>query len=216
MKSSMNKLAFKKWSAILTLSLLLSVIVAHTYAQSSLQVGLKAGGNFFKVGGRSFDGKTYPGFSAGAYGKLNFTSKWSLQPELLFNQTICKTSDEFGQIYNGLTGQLVALNYVAVPVLLVFKPVPELSILLGPQYGYLISQTTGLLGGASDQGQKAFNKNDLSIVFGGQLNLGKVIFGLRYSAGLNNISFSTTDTWRQYGLQAYVGYQIWDLKLRKK
>ena len=211
----MNKLAFNKWSGILAF-LLLTASVTTTYGQSSLQVGLKAGGNFFKVGGRSFDGKTYPGFSAGAYGKLNFTSKWSLQPELLFNQTICKTSDDFSSIYRGLTDQLVSLNYVAIPVLISFKPIPELSILLGPQYGYLVSQTTGLLGGPGDQGKNAFNKNDLSLVFGGQLNLGKVIFGLRYSAGLNNISFETTDTWRQYGIQAYLGYQLWDVKLRKK
>ncbi|HLZ87494.1 MAG TPA: porin family protein [Puia sp.] len=217
MKPSMNKLAFNKWSAPLALLLLLlTASVSHTYAQQSLELGLKAGGNLMKVGGRSFHGKSYPGFSAGVYGKLNFTSKWSLQPEIDWNQTIAKTTDEFNALYGGVSFQQVNLNYVAIPVLLSFKPVPELSILLGPQYAYLVSQTTGLLQYPNDAGKNAFNHNDLSIVFGGQLNLGKVIFGLRYTAGLNNISFSTTDTWRQYGFQAYIGYQLWDLKLRKK
>jgi hypothetical protein len=218
MKSSMNNLAFKKWSATLILFfLLLTASVTHAYAQQSLELGLKAGGNLMKIGGRSFDGKSYPGFSAGVYGKLNFTSKWSLQPELVWNQTIAMTGDEFSTIYpGGVNNTQVNLNYVAIPVLLSFKPVPELSLLLGPQYGFLASQTTGLLQGPGQTSQNTFNKNDLSIVFGGQLNLGKVIIGLRYSAGLNNISFSTTDTWRQYGYQAYIGYQFKDYKLRKK
>lgn len=196
--------------------LLLTLMTTKSFAQQSLQLGLKAGSNFFKIGGRSFDGKIKPAFSGGAYGELNFTKHWSIQPELLFNQTIAKTSAEFNQIYGGVSFQQVTLNYVTIPVLFVYKPVPELSILLGPQYGYLVSQTTDLLQNPSDRGKDAFNKNDLSIVFGGQLNLGKVKIGLRYSAGLNNISFRSTDTWRQYGLQAYLAYQIKDLNLKKK
>ncbi|HEY6900612.1 MAG TPA: porin family protein, partial [Puia sp.] len=194
----------------------LIITASHANAQQSLQLGLKAGGNFFKVGGRSFDGKVKPSFSGGVYGELNFTSRWSIQPELLFNQTIAKTSDNFNSIYHGVSFQQVSLNYIALPVLVVFKPVPELSILVGPQYGYLLAQTTGLLQDPADRGRDAFNKNDLSIVFGGQLNLGKVKFGARYSAGLNNICFRTTDSWRQYGFQVYLGYQIKDIKLKKK
>lgn len=204
----MNKLAF--------FLLLLTASVTHGYAQQSLQLGIKAGGDLMKIGGRSFDGKQYPGFSAGVYGKLNFTSKWSLQPELDWNQTIAKTTTDFTDIYGGVGLQQVNLNYIALPVLVSFKPVPELSILVGPQYGYLVTQTENLLQSPGEQNLKAFNHNDLSLVFGGQLNLNKFIFGIRYSAGLNNICFRTTDTWRQYGFQAYVGFQFEDRKLKKK
>jgi len=213
----MNKLAFNKWSASLSLALLLLITsVTHTYAQQSLEWGLKAGGNLMKIGGRSFDGKQYPGFSAGVWGKLNFTSKWSIQPEIVWNQTIGKTSDNFNSIYGGASDQLVNLNYAAIPILVSFKPAPWLSILVGPQYGFLVTQTTDLLQYPADRGRNAFNRNDLSIVWGGQINLNKVIFGLRFQNGLNNISFRTTDTWRQYGFQAYIGYQLGDFKLRKK
>jgi hypothetical protein len=215
MKPSMNKLAFNKWSASLSLALLLLITsVSHTYAQQSLEWGIKAGGNFMKVGGRSFDGKQYPGFSAGVWGKLNFTSKWSIQPEIVWNQTIGHTSDEFNTIYHGASDQQVNLNYAAIPIFVSFKPAPWLSILVGPQYGFLVTQTTELL--PQQPGKKAFNRNDLSIVWGGQVNLNKLLFGLRYTAGLNNICFSTTDTWRQYGFQFYIGYQLGDFKLRKK
>jgi Outer membrane protein beta-barrel domain len=215
MKSSKNKLdLMKRIGAFALTVLLLTASVSTIQAQSSLQLGVKGGVDYMKIGGRSFDGKRYPGFSGGIYGQLNFTSKWSLQPELNYNQTIGKTSDEFNTIYQGVSEQSVNLNYVSVPVLLVFKPQPWFSLLVGPQYGYLFSQTTNLLQGASQQNQKAFTKSDLSIVFGGQLYLNKITFGLRYAAGLNNICFSTTDAWRQYGLQIYVAYQLKDLKLK--
>ena len=207
----------KRVGAIALSLMLLTLITTNVDAQQSLQLGVKAGANFFKVGGRSMNTKIQPGFSGGVYGELNFTSKWSLQPELLFNQTVTQTSDNFNQIYpgNGVSHAQAINSYVALPVLIVFKPVPELSILLGPQYGYLVSQTKGLLYQEPNKG--AFGKSDLSLVFGGQLNLGKVKIGARYSAGLNNINgINTSDTWRQYGLQFYLGYQIKDIKLKKK
>ena len=220
MKSSMNKLDLRKGIGAIALTvLLLTASAFSSQAQSSLQLGIKAGTDYIKLGGRSFDGKHYPGFSAGVYGKLNFTSKWYLQPELDYNQTIGKTSDDFTTIYGGYGEQQVNLNYVSVPILLGFKPIPELSILLGPQYGFLFAQTQNLLQSnlsSNEGGTNAFKKSDVSIVFGGQLNLSKVVFGIRYYNNLNNISFRTTDTWRQYGFQVYVGYQIKDMKLKKK
>ena len=215
MKSSKNKLDLLKSFGAFALSLLLlTASVSSLQAQSSLELGIKGGMDYMKIGGRSFDQKHYPGFSAGIYGRLNFSSKWSLQPELDYNQTIGKTVDEFTQIYQGVSDQLVNLNYVSVPVLVVFKPQPWFSLLVGPQYGYLVSQTTSLLQGAGQQNQKAFSHSDASIVFGGQLYTGKVMLGIRYAAGLNNICFSTTDTWRQYGYQVYLTYQLKDLKLK--
>ena len=83
--------------------LLLTASTIRTYAQSSLELGIKGGGDYMKIGGRSFDGKRYPGFQAGIYGQLNFTSKWSLQPELNFSQTIGKTSDNLAAAIAGET-----------------------------------------------------------------------------------------------------------------
>ena len=228
MKSSMNPLSISMRSqpksivlkrvAILVLTF---TMAAHSYAQQSIQWGLKAGVNYFKIGGRSFDNTYSPSFSGGAYAEINFSSKWALQPELLFNQVQGKTGAGFAQIYNGVSGQLVTVDYLAVPVLLAFRPIPELSILLGPQYGFAIAQTTGLLGPQGTSGgspnANAFSHSDFSVIFGGQLNLGKIKVGLRYSEGLVNVNaINSTDAWRVYGLQAYFAYQIGDIKVRKK
>jgi hypothetical protein len=197
-------------------TLLLTLTAAHSFAQKSMEWGLKAGGNYFKVGGRSFNQAYNVSFSGGAYAELNYTSKFTIQPEFLFNQVLCKTSGEFSQIYAGLEPvafQLVSLDYIAVPILLVYKPVPLISVIVGPQYSYLIAQTQGLL--QADKNKAAFHHSELALVFGAQMNLGKVKVGLRYQEGLNNINaINTTDTWQTYGLQLYFGFQIKDRKLK--
>ena len=196
--------------------LLLTVTAVHSYAQKSMEWGLKAGGNFFKVGGRSFDNTYNLSFSGGAYAQINYTKSFSIQPELLFNQVLCKTSQEFNQIYSGygpVSNQLVSVDYIAVPILLVYKPIPLLSILVGPQYSYAIAQTKNLLQTYSSP--NVFNHSDFSLVFGGQLNMGKMKVGLRYQEGLVNINnVNSSDAWRTYGAQLYFAYQIGARKLK--
>lgn len=210
--------AFKKGTGVVALSLLiLTLTTANADAQESLQLGVKGGINFIKVGGRSFDTKTQPGANLGVYGELNFSKQWVLQPELMWNMVVTQSSDQFGQIYpgQGVSNAQAINNYIALPVLVAFKPTPELSIIIGPQYGYLFNQTKGLL--YTDRNKGVFSHSDLSLVFGGQLNLGKVKIGLRYTDGLNTINgINSSDGWRQYGFQAYLGYQIKDLKLKKR
>jgi hypothetical protein len=196
--------------------LVLTLTVTQAYAQKSMEWGLKAGGNYFKVGGRSFDNTYNLSFSGGAYAEINYSSKFTIQPELLFNQVLAKTGAGFTQIYPnyGAVGfQLVSVDYIAVPILIVYKPVPILSILVGPQYSYAIAQTQKLL--QAFPNQNAFAKSEVALVFGAQLNLSKVKVGLRYQEGLtNNNAINSTDNWRTYGLQLYVGFQIKDRKLK--
>jgi hypothetical protein len=196
--------------------LLLTLAGSRSYAQKSMEWGLKAGGNYFKVGGRSFDNTYNLSFSGGAYAEINYSKYFTLQPELLFNQVLCKTSLNFNQIYStygGVSDQLVSVDYIAIPILLVYKPIPLLSILVGPQYSYAIAQTKNLL--QTYPNLNAFNHSDFSLVFGGQLNMGKVKVGLRYQEGLVNVNnINSTDAWRTYGVQLYFGYQIKDRKLK--
>jgi len=206
--------SLKRRSIVLSF-VLVAITGIHSYAQlsvQSVQIGFKGGGNFYKIGGRSFDNKVNPSFSAGAYAELNFTPKWTLQPELLWSETIAQTSPIFNQIYPSAISSKLYSNYVVLPILVAFKPVPELSILFGPQVGYLVNQTTGVYAG-----KDVFSKSDLALVFGGQLNLGKVKFGARYYVGLNNINgINSSDDWRAHGFQLYLGYQLWNKAIKSK
>jgi hypothetical protein len=204
-----SKLAF-------TTLLLLTLTAARSYAQKSMEWGLTAGGNYFKVGGRSWDESYRVSFSGGAYAEINYSKSFTIQPELLFNQVLGKTSDQFNGIYSNygaVSEQLVSVDYISVPILLVYKPIPLVSIIVGPQYSFAIAQTSGLL--TAQPNKKAFSHSDFSLVFGGQLNLGKVKAGLRYQEGLINVNaINSTDSWRIYGLQFYVCFQIKDRKLK--
>jgi len=209
MKSSMKSIHPRKFLIVL---LALTLVSAGLYAQSSkFHLGLKAGADLFKVTGRSFTEKTKAGLSAGVYGEYKLSRMFYIQPELLFNQAFTTTNDNFNQIYSnyGAIASDVTLNYITLPVMIAFKPVPELSILFGGQYGYLINQTEGLLQAAPAGKDKVFAKSDVGLTFGGQLNLGKVKVGIRYVINLNDLNgVNSSDTWRYHGFQFHVGYQI--------
>jgi hypothetical protein len=203
------KMSLAKKKSIVLSIVLLAFVNSGLYAQKELTIGIKAGADLMKISGRSMDNKFQAGFSGGAYGEYKFNKSWSLQPELLYQGASCMTTDEFNAIYPGGISSKVYLNYISLPVLVAFKPVPELSVLAGPQFGYLVSQTTGLLPPPQDN-KNAFSTTDFSLIFGGQLNLNKVKIGIRYSIGLNNINaINSSDDWRKYGFQFYVGYQLW-------
>ncbi|HVU54049.1 MAG TPA: porin family protein [Puia sp.] len=187
---------------------LLTTATATTYAQA-LHLGVIGGTNMYKVTGRSFTEKFKPAFSAGVYGEYTINRLMAIQPELLWNQVLARTDQDFSQIYPGagVADADVYLNYISLPVMFAFKPAPELSILLGPQYSYLVDQTSGLLTGDYN-GKDAFKKSDLALVFGGQLNLGKVKIGARYTVGLTEDNALKSDPWKYHGFHFYLGYRL--------
>jgi hypothetical protein len=187
------------------LSALLVITSLATRAQG-FHLGIKAGANLFKVDGQSFSSQYKFGYSVGAFSQLNFTSSWGIQPELLFNQTNYRTGTEFSSIYpNGVGDVKGKLNYLTIPVLLNFRPIPFLSILAGPQFGILLNQDKSLVANGKD----AFKKGDFSLVGGAQLNLASLMVGARYVVGLNDINnVSTNYSWKNQGWQLYAGFRI--------
>lgn len=177
----------------------------HTQAQG-FHLGIKAGANLFKVDGESFDQEFKFGYNVGAFSEINFTSSWGIQPELLFNQTNYRTGTEFSNVYSGgVSNYQGKLNYLSIPVLLSFRPIPLLSILAGPQFGILLNKNEHL----TDNAEQAFKGGDFSLVGGAQLNLASIKVGARYVVGLNNINDLPNQTsWKNEGWQLYAGFRI--------
>jgi Outer membrane protein beta-barrel domain len=187
------------------LSVALVLTVCHVQAQG-FHLGIKAGANLFKVDGESFDQEFKFGYNVGAFSELNFTSSWGIQPELLFNQTNYRTGTEFSDVYSGgVSNYKGKLNYLSIPVLISFRPIPLLSLLVGPQFGILLDQNEHLVNNAD----QAFKKGDFSMVGGAQLNLAALKVGARYVVGLNNINDLPNQTsWKNEGWQLYAGFRI--------
>ena len=193
----------KRNAFVLFVALLLAV--THSNAQG-FHLGIKAGANLFKVNGQSFDQEFQFGYNVGAFSEINFTSGWGIQPELMFNQTNYRTGTEFSDVYSGgLNNYKGKLNYLSIPVLLSFRPIPLLSLQAGPQFGILLNKDEHLTYNA----EQAFKGGDLSLVGGAQLNLASIKVGARYVVGLNNIDdLPNQSSWKNEGWQLYAGFRI--------
>ena len=193
----------KRNAVVLTLLFLAATI--GTRAQG-FHLGIKAGANLFKINGESFSDEFKFGYNVGAFSQINFTPSLGIQPELMFNQTNYKTGNSFGSLYQGGASNFEGkLNYLTIPVLLNIRPIPLLSILVGPQFGILLNQDEHLIANAKD----AFKKGDFSLVGGAQLNLASLMVGARYVIGLNDINDVTSDnSWKNQGWQLYAGFRI--------
>jgi len=194
----------KKQTLVLSV-FLLSMTVMKTQAQG-LHLGVKAGANIIKVDGQSFSQGFQFGYNLGAFAEINFPGAWGIQPEVLFNQTNYRTGTEFSSIYpHGVSDVKGKLNYLSIPILLSFKPIPLLSLQAGPQFGIMINQDQSLV----NNGQDAFKKGDFSMVGGAQLNLAQVKVGARYIIGLTDLNdLGTSNKWKGQGFQVYAGFRI--------
>lgn len=181
------------------------LLAQASMAQFSL--GIKAGANIVKVDGKSFNQEFRYGYHLGGFANIGIGGRFSIQPEVLFNQYQTKTDSSFKHIYqNAFSGVTsVKLNYLSIPLLLNYKLGSFLSLQAGPMFSVLMDQNKNLL----QNGQAAFNKGDFSMLGGAQLSLGKIKLNGRYVVGLNNINdIDKQDKWKNQGWQLSVGLAL--------
>lgn len=170
-------------------------------------VGIKVGTNINKMQGQSFKDQFTYGYSAGAYADIKLGSKWSIQPEVLFNQVTADTSDKFSDLVDLNSGKVskIKLNYLSIPLLLNYNISKGISLQAGPQYGILMSQDRDLL----NDGKEAFKKGDFSLLGGLQIKFASIRLYGRYAVGLNNINdITNNDSWKNQSIQLGVGFTL--------
>ncbi|MCL7763852.1 PorT family protein [Polaribacter sp. Z014] len=183
---------------VLLVAVLTFLGFANMNAQD-IEFGAKAGLNFASVNGdNTKDLGTVTSFNFGLMAEIPFTEKFSFQPEVLFS----------GQGYSTGPGtdDVIALNYLNIPLMGKYYITKGLSFEAGPQVGFLLSANN--------------NENDLDVKssfntldFGVNLGLGYKLdnglnFSARYNVGLSNINdvdgFSNKN--RNGVFQVSVGY----------
>jgi hypothetical protein len=136
------------------------------------------------------------------------TKKFGIQPEILFSETNLRAGDSLGSLYNGISLTDIAkikLQYISIPILLDYKPIPFLTLQAGPQFGILMNQTKPLSANAKD----AFKKGDLSLLLGAQLNVFKFRVYARYAVGLSDINdFDNKEKWNSQTVQLGLGLAL--------
>lgn len=187
------------------LAIAVLLLAQASFAQFSL--GIKAGANITKIDGRSFSDEFRYGYHLGGFVNIGLGGRFSVQPEVLFNQFQTRTDSSFKSIYqNAFSGNNnVKLNYLSIPIVLNYKLGSFLSLQAGPQFGVLLDRNKNLL----QNGKDAFDKGDFSMLGGAQLSLGKIKLTGRYFVGLNNINdIDNKDKWKAQGYQLSVGLAL--------
>ncbi len=166
-----------------------------TQAQSNLKLGIKGGVNFANLSSSDAkEKKALTGINFGVFAKLPITNSFAIQPEMYF------TSKGSEQTYQNAFTEGTAkfeLDYIEVPVLLVFNLTHNFNFQLGPYASYLISSKVKNVSDINfnfeeniDSGD--FNKFDTGIAAGLGYDTKSFGFGIRYNLGLVSVGKEKT------------------------
>jgi hypothetical protein len=188
--------------------LVASVFITHaSFAQFNF--GAKAGANITKIEGKSFKDEFRYGYHVGGFVEIGLGGKISVQPEVLFNQFQTRVDSTFKNVYsnalNFSENKNIKLNYLSIPIVLNYKLGNVISLHAGPQFGILLDQDETIL----ENGKRAFDKGDLSMLGGVQLKITKIRLIGRYIVGLNNINdIDDQNKWKNQGFQLSLGLAL--------
>lgn len=171
------------------LPLLLLLLAAAGGAQA--QIGVKAGINGAVLNGENIDMDTRykTTYHVGAFVRLPVLGPLSIQPEVLY-------SLQGSEFRSALANYDTKLHYLNVPVLARVKvgPVyaeagPQLGVLLGAREdGTLRISAADGYGPVDRSASGNYKKTDFALAAGAGVELGNIILGARYTAGLSNIN----------------------------
>lgn len=187
---------------------LLALLFLSHAVMAQFRIGAKAGANINKVEGKSFKEEFNYGYHVGGFAEIGLGDKFTLQPEVLFNQYTTTVDSSFRNVYKDLFKNdqtKVKLNYLSIPLLLNYKLAGPLYLQAGPQIGILMDQDKNLL----ENGKEAFKNGEFSMLGGAQLKFSKFRLTGRYVVGLNNINdIDDQDKWKNQAWQLSVGIAL--------
>lgn len=186
------------------LTLALALLISQLM-MAQFHLGIKAGTNITKIDGKSFDKEFRYGYNIGGFAEIKLGGKFSLQPEVLFNQYSTTLDSNYKSIYQDVISSnqsKVKLNYLTIPLMLDYKFLGPIHLQAGPQFGVLMSQDKNFL----QNGSEAFKHGDFSLAAGAQIKLATFRITGRYLIGLNNINdIDNQDKWKNQVIQLSLG-----------
>jgi len=188
-----------------------------TNSSDKIHIGLKVGGNYsniYDTKGEKYNADGKIGLATGAFVSIPIGTYLGIQPEVLFSQKgFTATSSVLGADVK-LTR---TTNYIDIPIFLAIKPSEMITILVGPQYSYLIKQNDKLTNPITnievnqDFDTDNIRKNTLCLVGGVDFNLNNIVLGARVGMDMynnNGDGTSTTPRYKNVWAQATVGFRL--------
>lgn len=186
-------------------------------ARLKFSAGAKAGlniANVWDTQGQDFKADPKAGFAGGVFVIIPIGEILGLQPEVLVSQ---KGFSASGTLLGSEYSLKRTTTYIDVPILLQIKPAEFITLLVGPQYSYLMHQKdVYTFGTASVVQEQAFQdqsvrKNIFGLVAGVDFNIGHFVIAPRMGWDLLNNSgdgTSTTPRYRNRWVQLTVGVKL--------
>ena len=213
----------KKTMLLLTISAISSICGAQSLKEDPIEdcrekmmVGIKAGANSSNVygtDGENFHANSINGFAGGVFINIPAFKMTGVQAEILYAQ---KGFHATGNMTGGNYDFTRRTNFIDIPVLLAFMPVQYFSLLVGPQYSYLISQRNDFKSGTNSDQEYALNadnsrKNNFCFVVGFDANYKHFVLSGRRGWGLeynNGTGTAVTPNYKNNWYQATIGYRF--------
>lgn len=157
--------------------------------------GVKGGANISTISKeRNWDDTNARlGYFVGAYMHAPINSVFSIQPEVLYNSVGVKYE-------NGRASHTLGLDYISVPIMFQFEPIPKLYIEAGPQMSFLVGNSDrnkmdDVVTIKKYRNNSNYNSFDLSGGVGLGFRINNITIGARYLIGFTDIKKSGSTTW---------------------
>lgn len=204
-------------------TILLLVVITSIGVNSKAQnggkfhFGIKAGvnlSNVYDTKGEDFVAKAKAGLAVGAFAQVPLGKIIGIQPEILFSQKGFKGT---GKILGNPYSYTRTTDYLDIPLLLAIKPVEMLTIVVGPQYSFLLREKNVFENTAFTSIQEKEFKNDnirkntLCFLGGGDVNFDKIVISARAGFDVQNNAgdgTSTTPRYKNVWYQATIGFRF--------
>jgi len=196
---------------------LFALLSVNLQAQNRISIGAKAGlniSNIYDSEGNTYSADSKMGFAAGGFLHVPIGSFLGIQPEVMFSQKGYQTS---GSVLSLDYIKSRTSNYLDIPILFAFKPLGLATLLIGPQYSYLLKQTTNVVvAGVSTTDVEKFTndnilRNTLGLVIGADVNLFQFVISGRVAWDLydnNGDGTSTTPRYKNVNGQLTLGFRL--------
>lgn len=186
-------------------------------SQEKFHLGVKVGlnlSNVYDTKGDEFQTNSKLGLVGGGFISIPIGKFIGVQPEVLFSQ---KGFQATGIILGAPYTLTRTSNFIDVPLFFAFKPVGFLTLLVGPQFSYLIKQKdvfeSSIISYDQEQEFKtqSLRKNLLSFKAGVDVNLKHIVLSARVGWDIQNNTangLSTIPRYKNVWYQATVGIRL--------
>jgi hypothetical protein len=193
------------------------VVAQEDEYRERISGGLKVGANLSNVydtEGEDFQANAKLGFAGGAFLSIPIGKYLGVQPEILISQ---KGFQGSGRLLGSPCDFSRTTTFIDVPLMFAFKPLSIFTIVLGPQYSYLIHQKDFFSSSSTMAAQETEFKNDnirkniLCGIGGVDFTVKHVVVGLRAGADLqrnNGSGTTTTPRYKNVLYQATIGFRL--------